>query len=72
MNPLLIPLIFKAIDFAFIAAAARLDFTEVRATLKVLQEKGEQITQEDLDALDAVIDGKLEELRQLAEGIDPY
>ncbi len=67
MNPLLIGLIFKAIDFAFVAAEMHLDTTEVRATLKVLQEKGEQITPEDMAALDAVIDGKLDELKRLAE-----
>ncbi len=71
MNPLLIPLVFKLIDFAFFAAEAHLDTTEVRTLLKVLQEKGEQITSADLAALDAVIDGKLEELRQLAEGDTP-
>ncbi len=68
MNPLLIPLIFKLIDFAFFAAEAHLDTTEVRAHLKVLQEKGEQIGPEDMAKLDEIIDGKLEELRQLAEG----
>lgn len=67
MNPLIIPLIFKLIDFAFIAAEAHLDTTEVRGLLKVLQEKGEQITAEDLVELDARIDGKLDELRLLAE-----
>ncbi len=71
MNPLFIPLIFKLIDFAFLAAENHFDTTEVRALLKVLQEKGEQITPEDMAKLDAAIDGKLTYLRQLAEGDTP-
>ncbi len=68
MNPLIIPLLFKLIDFAFIAAEVRLDTSSVRAQIKVLQEKGEQITPEDVALLDTVIDGKMQQLRYLAEG----
>ncbi len=67
MNPLIIPFVLKLIDFAFVAAEMHLDTTEVRGLLKVLQEKGEQITVEDLAELDAIIDGKLDELKRLAE-----
>ncbi len=72
MNPLLIPLVFKLIDFAFFAAEMHLDVSEVRGLLKVLQEKGEQITPEDMAALDAVIDEKLGVLREFSERTDPY
>ncbi len=68
MNQLIIPLIFKLIDFAFIAAEARLDTSAVRAQIKVLQEKGEQITPEDIAVLDELIDGKMQQLRYLAQG----
>ncbi len=67
MSPLIIPLIFKLIDFAFIAAEMRLDTSEVRGYIAFLQEEGEQLTQEDLDGLDDLIDGKLETLAELAE-----
>ncbi len=68
MNPLIIPLIFKLIDFAFVAAEMRLDTSEVRGYIAFLQEEGEQVTQEDLDGLDELIDRKLAQLRYLAEG----
>lgn len=68
MNPFIIPLLFKLIDFAFIAAEARLDTVEVRGYIAFLQEKGEQVSQEDVDVLDKIIDGKLYELEALAKG----
>ncbi len=68
MNPLLIPFALKLIDFAFFAAEMHLDVSEVRGLLKVLQEKGEQITPEDMAALDAEIDKKINILREFAEG----
>ena len=66
MTPALLTIILKIIDLGLTGAAAIPKLKAVRAEVLALKAPGEQVTEEQLAALEIVIDGKLAELGRLA------
>ena len=67
MNPMILPILLKIIDLALTGAGGMPKLRAIRAEVVVLKAPGEQVTEEQLAALEIAIDEKLAELHRLAE-----